>query len=126
MSIPAANIKNLRFSLRYPPDKIVGVYEGSFTANASSSSFSGERTHNAISHGFSQAVLPVTTYSLDGGTTWQDQNIVIPDLSSPSTPVFQTIEVSAYSTSTQIVVVASSYLGSASTVTFKVIALWID
>lgn len=127
MSIPSANIKNLRFSLRYPPDKIVAIYEGSFTATGSSSPpFSARRTHETIAHSFGETVFVNLTYSLDGGTTWQDQNISIPDLSSPTMPVFQTLAVSAYSTTTDIVIVASKFTAGNATVTYKVVASWKD
>lgn len=125
MAIPAANIKNFLFTLRYPPDKIVAVYTGSFTATASSGS-GPVRTNEAISHSYGEILLLTTTYSLDGGTTWQDQNIAVPDLSTPSMPSFQTVEVSAYSTTTQVVVVASNYLTSNKTVTYKVVAVSLD
>jgi|ERR1044071_496698 hypothetical protein len=121
--IPAANIRNFQFTTRYPPDKIVAVYEGSFTATQSSTGFSPHRTHQTISHSFGTSLLLQTTYSLDGGTTWQDQNISIPDLSTPSMPNFQTIAVSAYSTSTQVIVVASNWTTMPKTVTYKVVAM---
>jgi hypothetical protein len=122
MTVTAENAKKMLFTLRYPPDKVIDVYEGSFTAAASSSSSQGERTHHTIDHSFGTAPLLNMTYSLDGGTTWQDQNVAIPDLSG-ATPVFQTLEASAYSTSTQVVVVASSYHSTPKTVTYRVLAL---
>lgn len=123
MTLTPANAKKMLFTLRYPPDKILEVYEGSFTANASGSAGSPERTHEPIDHPFGTFVLPNTTYSTDGGSTWQDENVVVPNLSVPTSPNFQTLEVSAYSTTTQVIVVASNYTTSNITVTYRVVAL---
>lgn len=123
MTLTVENAKKMKFTLRYPPDKILNIYTGSFTANASSTTFTSERTHHAIDHTFGDNLLLQTTWSLDGGATWQDQDTSIPDLSSPSFPVFDTLLVNAYSTTTQIIVVAASFLTSAKTVTYKVVAM---
>lgn len=117
-----ANAKNMRFTLRYPPDKILDIFEGSFTATQSSFAGVSHRTNSAFSHNLGGLVFLQMTYSLDGGTTWQDQHVVVPDLSVPTVPVFQTIEVGCYSTTTQIVIAAANYTTSAETVTYKVVA----
>lgn len=120
MSIPAGNVKNLLFSLRYPPDKILETLEGSFTANASSSTTSGERTHQVLSHNYGTTVFLDLSYSLDGGVTWQDQHVPVPDFSVPSVPVFDTLSVGCYSTTTEIVVVATSFKTSNQTVNYRI------
>lgn len=122
MTMTPENAKRMLRTLRYPPDKIVAVYEDSFTAAASSSSTQGERTHHTINHSFGTLLLLNMSYSLDGGSSWQDQNTAIPDLSG-ATPNFQTLEASAYSTTSQVVVVASSYHNTDKTVTFRVVAM---
>lgn len=123
MTLSAANAKKMLFTLRYPPDKILGIFEGSFTATASSTPpFAARRTHSAFNHNQAGLVFLQMRYSLDGGTTWQDQHVIVPDLSVPTFPVFQTVEVGCYSTSGQIVMVASNWTGSAKTVTYKVVA----
>jgi len=124
--LSTANAQDMLFATDYPPDKIVRVYTGSFSAAASSSPFFAERTHYAIDHSYGETVFLQMSYSRDGGVTWQDQHVNVPDLSSPSTPVFQTVEVGCYSTSTQIVMVASSYLGSVASIQFRVAAFWKD
>lgn len=122
MSISVSNAKNMQFSLRYPPDKILNIYEGSFTAQASSNPpFDAYRTEHTINHGLGTYVFMQMTYSLDGGTTWQDQFITVPDLSTPSAPVFQTCEIGCYSTTSDIIVVASNFTGSNKTITYKVV-----
>ena len=121
--IPVGNVKNLLFSSRFPPDQILNTFPGSFTAVASSSFLSPHRTENAFNHSLGEQPFTELTYSLDGGTTWQDQHVSIPDLSTPSSPVFQTVTVGCYATSTQIVVVAVNYTTSSKSITYRVDAI---
>lgn len=121
--IPVANIKNFLFTTRYPPDKILETYTGSFTAPPSLSGSTLHRTEFPIDHTFGDSLFLQTTYSLDGGITWQDQDTSIPDLSTPSQPVFETVDVDAYATSTQIVIVVSNFLTVTKTVTYNVVAM---
>lgn len=121
-----AQAKNMLFTTRYPVDKIVGVYTGSFTANASSSTLTSERTHDTIPHTFGVTCFLELIYSLDSGTTWQDMDMPIPDLSTPSAPVFQTVTVAAYSTTTDFVVVAANQTTSSETVQYILTATWKD
>jgi hypothetical protein len=118
-----ANAKKMLFTLRYPPDKILDIFEGSFSATASGSPpFTAFRVNSSFNHNLGLQPLLQMTYSLDGGTTWQDQHSTIPDLSTPNEPVFQTVDVGCYATSTQIVIVASNWTNSTRTVTYKVVA----
>jgi hypothetical protein len=121
-----AQAKNMQFTTRYPVDKIVEVYTGSFTANASSSTLTSERTHETIPHDYGDTCFLELVYSLDGGTTWQDMDMPIPDLSSPTTPVFQTVTVAPYSTTTDFVVVATNQTTSDETVEYILTATWKD
>lgn len=113
------------FTSKYPPDKIVDIYTGSFTATKTSSSFTGFRTEHVILHSFGVPVFLDMTWSQDNGATWQPVNSAVPDTSS-SSPVFQTCEVGCYSTATEIVVVASNYTTTSRTILFKVAAFWMD
>lgn len=123
MTLSAANGKRMRFTSRFPPDKILDIFEGSFTATQSSAPGAlAFRTNSAFNHNLGSLVFLQMTYSLDGGSTWQDQHVIVPDLSVPTMPIFQTLEAGCYSTSTQIVIVASNWTGSAKTVTYKVVA----
>lgn len=126
MPVLVADIKRFLFTTAYPPDKIVGVHTGSFTANASSFAGIAERTHHTISHSYGQTVFLQMTYSRDGGTTWQDQHVGVPDLTVPSAPVFQTLDVGCYSSTTQIVIVASNFTIGNITVNFRAAAFWKD
>jgi hypothetical protein len=118
--------KNMQFTTRYPVDKIVGVYPGSFTANASSSTITSERTHKTIPHTFGTTCFLELIYSLDGGTTWQDMDMPTPNLSVPSAPVFLTVTVAAYSTTTDFVIVAANQTTSSETVQYILTATWKD
>jgi hypothetical protein len=123
MTLTAANAKNMRFTLRYPPDKILGTFTGSFSAAATASpGLTAHRTESAFSHGLGGLMYLQMRYSLDSGTTWQDQHVIVPDLSTPSTPVFQTVEVGCYCTTTQIVIVASNWTSSSKSITYEVAA----
>lgn len=123
MTVTPSDAKNMLFTLRYPPDKILDIFEDSFTATASSSAGSQAfRTEDAFDHNLGDTVFLQMIYSLDGGTTWQDQHVVVPDLSVPAMPVFQTCEVGCYSTTTQIVIAASNWTGSNKTITYRVAA----
>ncbi len=122
MTLLPADAKNMLFTSRYPVDKILDIFEGSFTANASSLAFQGERSNDPFDHNLGEQVFLQLTYSRDGGTTWQDQHVAVPNLTVPTVPVIQTIDVGCYSTSSQIVVVASNYTTSSATITYKVVA----
>jgi hypothetical protein len=120
-----AQAKNMLFTTRYPTDKIVEVYEGSFTAGASASTILSQRTHETIPHTFGVTCFLELIYSLDGGTTWQDMDQPIPNLAGPS-PVFQTVTVSPYSTTTNFVIVAANQTTSPATVQYILTASWKD
>lgn len=126
MTLTAANAKKMLFTLRYPPDKILKTFTGSFTATKTTSIFDGfafaaHRTHEAINHGLGGQAYLQMRYSRDGGTTWQDQFVITPDVSS-GFPVFQTLEVSAFCTSTQIIIAASNWTDSDIAIMYEVVA----
>lgn len=122
MTLLPAEAKSMRFTSRYPTDKILGIFEGSFTADASSFLGLPHRTNEAFDHLLGEQVFLQMTYSRDSGTTWQDQHVGVPDLTTPSTPRFQTVDVGCYCTSTQIVIAVANFLTSSATITYKVVA----
>lgn len=126
MTLTAANAKNMLFTLRYPPDKIVDVFPGTFTANASSTAFDAFRTEHVIPHTFGTTLFLDMTWSEDGGTTWQSASNGVPDLSNPAAPVFQTRMVGCYSTTDTIIVTCSNYTTTSKTIMYNVVAFWKD
>jgi hypothetical protein len=116
-----ANAKNFLFNSDYPIEKVLATYSGSFTATAAPGAFSPFRTHQTITNSTGQTPLLVLIYSRDGGTSWQDGGVVIP--TGGATPSFQTVEVNAYATSSQFVIVASNWITSAQTIYYKLAAL---
>jgi hypothetical protein len=120
------NARLMKFTTAYPPDKLVGdPITGSFTATASGSILP-HRTNETISHSFGVPVFLQMTYSRDGGTTWQDQHVGVPDLTIPTAPVFQTLDVGCYSTSSDIIVPASNFTMSDITVDYVIVPIWND
>lgn len=121
--ITPANAKKMLFTLRHPPDKILGIFEGSFTATLSGSPGTAAfRTNHAFDHNLGDMVFLQMKYTRDGGTTWQDQHVTVPNLAVPATPVFQTVDVGCYSTTSQIVIVASNWTNANATIQYKVVA----
>lgn len=118
--IAATDAKKVLFSSAFPPDKIVDVVEGSFVAGASTT------TTDSKSHTWGQTMFPQLSYSVDGGATWNDQGVMIPDLSTPSMPIFQTLNVIPYVTATSVCVIARNYRANTPTVTYRVALLWKD
>lgn len=121
------NIQNVAFASQYSPDKIVSSepYTGSFTASGSAGSF-GLRTHVTIPHTFGASCFLSMVYSTNNGTTWQEMGTAIPDLTTPSAPIFQTLYVTCYSTTTEFVIVASNYRNTNPTVLYRMVAIWMD
>lgn len=123
MSLPESAAANFLLTLRYPPDKILDTFRGSFTATAAPGAFTPFRTEVSIPHTYGKAVLVKMSYSLDDGATWQDECTAVPDLSTPSTPVFDTTYVAAYCTSSNVVVTASNFKTSNVAISYKVITM---
>lgn len=65
------NIDNVAFASSYEVDKILGTFEGSFSAP------SGTVTYNSIATLITESTFFQGIYSVDAGTTWNDFNTVI-------------------------------------------------
>jgi hypothetical protein len=115
-----AQAKNMRFTLRYPTDKILEVYPGTFDIAAAASTLVSRRAEVTIPHTFGTTCFLELIFSTDGGTTWQDMDMAKPDLSG--TPVFQTVTVAAYSTTTDFVVVGTNQTTSSTTIDYIMVA----
>ena len=93
-------------------DKLIALYEGSFTANAGTST-----TYSiSISSPQSTACLPELLWSIDGGTTWQIGGMLI------SGNLGVTVGVSASTAKFY----AEYFLGSGgpNTITYKLYLIW--
>lgn len=98
----------------YPLDKVLETYEGSFIALARYGAFQPRRTDNPVPHSAGSFCLINGVYSIDN-STWYPFGVVEADTSG-SLPSFQTVEVSAYCTDSHVVIQASNYLSSSSTI----------
>lgn len=107
------NISNVAFSTYALPDKLMPEkFTGSFTLTATSSSGIPHVSTKTISNPYDADVVPFFLYTIDG-TNWYDggQNIQ----TSPST----TASATAYTTATDIVIVAANYTTSSYTLQYK-------
>lgn len=99
--------RDLILSTDYGIDKVLGTFTGSFNAIQRYAQFSPRRTSYETAHSFNVACLINGVYSFDQ-VTWYPFGVNVADTSS-TWPVFQTIEVNAYSDDTNLVVQASNW-----------------
>lgn len=110
----------------YPTDKVLGVFTGTFSVGAPTALQGSNYTENAQNHGFGDTCLPQLIYSTGGA--YNDQDMTVPRLTG-AFPVFQTLDVTAYTTSTQVVVAATNWYdnvasaGFSWTISYKVFLL---
>lgn len=106
----------------YMLDKIIGEYQGSFSAGSRHAQFDPRLSQRVITHGLGDFALVTGAYSLDG-TAWFPLGVSVADTSNPQ-PVFQVVDVSAYCDATGVVIQASNWTASSATVryTIKLIA----
>lgn len=67
--MPISDPQQVYFASQYPIDKVLGTFEGSFTASAGGSP---TRTTESISTSIPESTLFQGIFSIDGGTTWRD------------------------------------------------------
>lgn len=116
----ASQAKNMLFTTRYPVDKIVGVYTGSFSIAAAASIFVSRRAEVTIPHTFGESCFLELIFSTDSGTTWQDMGNSVP----AAGPVFQTVTAAAYSDASNFVVVGTNQTTSDVTIQYILTASW--
>lgn len=95
---------------RYNTDKIIGVFTGSFAVAAPTAIQRTLLTEVSIPHGFGDTCLAQMVYSTDG-VTYNDGDMQVPRLTG-AFPVLQTLEVAAYTTSTNVVVSSTNWYDS--------------
>lgn len=109
-------------------DKIIGTFEGQINVAAPTALQQVFFAENLHLTDFQKPCLTSCIYSLDGGATWNDDNMTIPDLSGPL-PVFQTVDVSSFSRGNNVGIACSNWYnttsgsGTARTVTYKIYCL---
>lgn len=110
------NARDFLLTTDYPFDKVVRNHTGNFSAAASFGAFQPRRTEFTMPHDFGSWGLIVGAFSVNN-VDWLPFGVTNADTSG-AIPTFQTVEVNAYCTTTNIVVQASNWLGSSQTVYF--------
>jgi hypothetical protein len=77
-------------------DNIIGIHTGSFTSTAPTLLGQFTNDTDTFDTGFGDTCLFQGIFSVDGGSTWNDLGVYIPDLSTPAQPVLQTVTCQAY------------------------------
>lgn len=122
-----ANIDKTAYTSVWDMDKIIGTAEGTVSVGVPpvASSVTVVATHSTT---FGDSYFFLGIYSTDGGATWNDFNAMVPDLTTPAMPVFQTLNVQGAvgSSGTMNVIVTNYYdsvhgTGTAKTVKWKVV-----
>jgi hypothetical protein len=111
-----SNAQNVAFTTRWPSDKIVGVWEGSFNRATDVTTVTGDFGSiyvYRIAHGLTRPVATDLLWKATAG--WTDGGC---------TDNFGDISIS-YSDSTYIYVVSSAFAPAVGTMTYKVIGSWI-
>lgn len=112
-----SNARNVSFTTRWPTDKIVDVWEGSFnraTDVIAVTGDSGSLYVYRIKHGFTRPVAVDLLWQISGGWADGGSGDSAGDISI------------AYSDSTYIYIVSSLFVTATGTMNYKVIASWID
>lgn len=96
-----ANYSKVEYTSYYQSDMIIGIHSGSFTVAAPSV---GSNTTNTdtFTTGFGTSCYFQGIFSTDGGTTWNDFGVYIPNLTTAGQPVFQTVTCRGYITSSGV------------------------
>ncbi len=109
-----ANAKLARFTLRYPPDKVLASFTGSFSAAAWVGLFQPTRTSITVPHGLT--VTPSLRMRWKTTGDWIDG--FIEDYATGS--IQQQLEVGCNSDATNIYVFASNWTASTPTVSYEI------
>lgn len=122
-----ANVDKTAYTSVWDMDKIIGIAEGTINAAAPTPG-PPVITQATSSTTFADTYYFQGIFSTDNGATWNDFNSMIPDLSTPGMPVFQTVNVfGAVGSSGTMNIVSVNYYdsvhgtGTAKTILWKVI-----
>lgn len=114
MTLTVENAKKMKFTLRYPPDKVLAPFTGSFSAVAGISSFQARRTLITLPHGLT--VTPSLRMRWKTTGDWIDGFTEDYAIAGAG----QALEVGCNSDGTNIYVFASNYTLSAATVNYEI------
>lgn len=106
--------RDLLLTTEYGVDKVMETISGSFSAGARIGAFTPRLTNEPRSQSAGTYGLVNGSYSFDN-STWYPFGVSVADTSG-SLPTFQTIEVNAYCTDTQVIIQASNWTTSSATV----------
>lgn len=84
------NLDRVAFTTVFDTDKIIGTLSGSTFSVAPTAITSVTTTAENISTGFGEPCYYKGIFSIDGGTTWNDFDAMVPNTSTPGSPVFDT------------------------------------
>lgn len=110
--------RKLSVSTDYPQDKVLDSFSGSFSAGARIDEFTPRGTSSVISHNIGSWGLIIGSYSIDN-STWYPLGVTRAAIVS-GRPTFQTQEVNAYCTDTDIGIVCTNYTSSSVTIYYAI------
>lgn len=88
-----ANTSKTAYSSLWDMDKIIGTGSGSFTATAPTAISTPTTSTMAYATTIGANYYFQGIYSIDSGASWNDFGSQVPNLTTPGSPVFQTIDV---------------------------------
>lgn len=107
-------------------DKIIGILSGSFSVAQPTAISSPKSATDTQTTGFNDTCFYQGIYSVDSGTTWNDFGTMVPNLTTPANPVFQTVLCDGYSLGNTFVANGTNWYdlvhssGTAYTILYKV------
>lgn len=107
---------DLLLTTDYPFDKVILTLSGSFSAGPRYKASNPRRTTLPIGHNLGSYGLITGVFSTDG-TNWLPFGVVNANTSG-ALPSFQTVEVTAYCTDSQVAILASNHLTSTQNVRY--------
>jgi len=106
-------------------DQIIGIFPGTLSIPAPTAAQSVVYAEISQPTGFLDTCLTQCVYSIDNGATWNDGDMTIPTISSFN-PVFQTVDVTSFSDSNTVGIMAANWYnniantGTAWTILYKI------
>lgn len=109
-------------------DNIIGIHNGSFSIAAPTLATFKTNASDPFITGFNDTCLFEGIFSVDGGTTWNDFGVNVPNLTTPTAPVLQTVTCQGYISPAGVFTAYSSNfydlvhsVGTAYTIQYKVV-----